>query len=52
MPQESGALPECTFFTHSHPNALEDFLYDFHVDFPEVVSDKTKFMSKMRSAQL
>ena len=50
LSSEPGALPECTYFTHSHPNVIEDFLHEFHVDFPELLEEKDVFMAKMSSS--
>ena len=45
-----GSLPDCTYFSHSHPNVIEEFLYEFYADFPEIVEDKQVFMEKMSEA--
>lgn len=43
-------LPECTFFTHSHPNMIDDFLFELKEDFPELVKDRALFLKKMEES--
>eukprot|EP00961_Rhodomonas_salina_P036955 496958-Rhodomonas_salina.1 len=50
MSKDPGSLPKCTFFTHSHPNVLEDFLYEFYSEFPELMGDKEAFLRRMEDA--
>ena len=50
LSEELGSLPECTYFSHSHPNMIEDFLYELQHDFPELLSDKRVFLKNMSEA--
>jgi len=50
LSEDIASLPECTYFSHSHPNVLEDFLYEFRIDFPDVMEDKSVFLAKMGDA--
>lgn len=48
--QGEGALPPCTYFTPSAPNAIEDFLQDFHSEFPDALEDKREFLQRVERA--
>jgi hypothetical protein len=50
LSSDKHTLPECTYFTHSHPNMFEDFLYEIHTDFPELVKEKALFMKKIEES--
>lgn len=50
LTDELGSLPECTYFSHSHPNMIEDFLYELQHDFPELLSEKNVFLKNMSEA--
>lgn len=50
LSQDISSLPQCTYFTHTHPNMFEDFLFELQQDFPDTVCDKDVFMSHMGRA--
>jgi hypothetical protein len=50
LSEDIGSLPECTYFSHSHPNVIEDFLYEFRIDFPEIMEDRAVFLARMGDA--